>query len=257
MFALKKILAALLMPLPLMLLTGLTGLLLLWFGRHRQSGALLILLAFAGIFLASFHPLSATLLAGMERQYSGYRQEATGVAVDLVMVLGHGHSTQPEQPITSRLSRTALTRLAEGIRIYRMHPGARLVLSGYSGATAISQARMMARAAQSLGVDPGDMILLETPRNTREEARQAATITGRKTLVVVTSASHMPRAMVEFRQQGLDPIAAPTDFLSSDDPRRLWNYTPQARYLEQTELFWRETLGQWWQKLSRWLSREP
>ncbi len=253
MFALKKTIAAFLMPLPFMLFIGLTGLLVLWFTRHKFIASLLILIAFAGILLASLKPVSSVLLAHMEQQYKGYIPSTQ--PVDYIMVLGHGHVMDNHQPITSRLSRTALVRLTEGIRILRLHPEAKLILSGYKGGTSISQARMMATAAQSLaGINPDDTILLETPRNTLEEATQAVAVVGNKRLVLVTSASHMPRAMIDFQQQGLQPIPAPTEFLGSDsDISQFWRYAPNARNLEQTELFWRETMGLWWQKLSNWL----
>lgn len=41
------------------------------------------------------------------------------------MVLGAGHVIDNAFPITSQLSRAALMRLVEGIRIYRMYPGSK------------------------------------------------------------------------------------------------------------------------------------
>ncbi|KLV10825.1 envelope biogenesis factor ElyC [Photobacterium ganghwense] len=255
MFELKKIVSAFLMPLPAMLLIGLAGLLLLWFSRRKGLGTGLVSIAFLGIFLFSFQPVSTSLLRPVEKAYPPY--VPSGKPVEFVMVLGSGHIIDNAMPITSQLSRTALMRLSEGIRIHRMFPGSKLILSGFSGGTEVSQARMMAQVALALGVNKHDILLLETARDTKEEASQAATVVGDHKLVLVTSASHMSRALNEFHSEGLTPIPAPTNFLASNKIEQPWErYKPQALYLEQTERYWHEQLGRWWQTLRSLLNQQ-
>ena len=122
------------------------------------------------------------------------------------MVLGSGHIVDDKIPPTSELSRSGLMRLAEGIRILRMYPGSKLILSGYAAGSEVSNARMMAKVALALGVAKPDIILLETAKDTWEEARQAAAFVNNKNLIVVTSASHMKRALNEFYSAGLNHI---------------------------------------------------
>lgn len=248
MFELKKVFSALLMPLPAFLIIGLLGLLLVMFTMRRGTGCLLIFLSFTGIFLASFQPVAQSLLMPMERQHKGFLPVEK--PIDYVMVLGNGHIVDDDIPPTSELSRTALMRLAEGIRILRMYPGAKLILSGYSGGSEISHARMMAKVALALGVSKTDIILLESAKDTWEEARQAAVFVANKNLVLVTSASHMSRALREFEDAGISPFAAPTNFLANNAEMQPWNqYRPGAQYLEWTETYWHEKLGTWWQTL--------
>ncbi|QUJ66264.1 envelope biogenesis factor ElyC [Photobacterium sp. GJ3] len=248
MFELKKILSAFLMPLPSLLLIGLLGLLILWFTRRQKLASWLLTLSLLGIFLVAFQPVSTALLSPLERGYKGYIH--TGKPVDYIMVLGNSHVVDKDLPITSELSRASLMRLAEAIRIHNLSPGSRIILSGYDGGTEISQARMMAKVAIALGVNKLDILLLETAKDTWEEAFQAASVVGKRNLVLVTSASHMPRALTEFKQAGLNPVPAPTNFLASDEIHQPWlKYAPKAQYLEQTERFWHETLGRWWQHL--------
>lgn len=248
MFELKKIVSALLMPLPALLIIGLFGLMLLWFTRHRGLASGFIAFAFLGIFLVSFQPIATSLLRPLERENNPF--VPSGQSVDFVMVLGSGHVIDHAMPITSELSRTALMRLAEGIRIHRLYPDSKLILSGYGGGSEISHARMMAKVALALGVSKKDILLLETAKDTWEEAFQAATVVGNQKLVLVTSASHMTRALQEFRQAGMEPTPAPTNFLASNKIKQPWErYKPQAKYLEQTERYWHERLGLWWQQL--------
>ena len=254
MFELKKIVSALLMPLPALLIIGVFGLMLLWFTRQKGLASVFIAFAFLGIFLVSFQPIATSLLRPLERENNAF--VPSNQSVDFVMVLGSGHVIDHAMPITSELSRTALMRLAEGIRIHRLYPGSKLILSGYGGGTEISHARMMAKVALALGVNKNDILLLETAKDTWEEAFQAATVVGNHKLVLVTSASHMTRALTEFRQAGMEPTPAPTNFLASNKIKQPWErYKPQAKYLEQTERYWHETMGQWWQQLREMLGK--
>lgn len=252
MFELKKIVSSILMPLPALLIIGFLGLMLIMFTSKRKTGCLVVLFSLTSLTAISFQPVSSRLLMPLERQYEVFLPiEGT---IDYVMVLGNGHVIDDRIPPTSELSRTALMRLAEGIRILRMYPGAKLILSGYAGGTDTSHARMLAKVALALGVAKSDIILLESAQDTWEEARQAAAFVQQRTLVLVTSANHMPRAMNEFRAAGLSPIPAPTNFLAQTDINQSWDkYTPRARYLEQSERFWHESLGLIWQTLRDWL----
>ncbi|EKO3507028.1 envelope biogenesis factor ElyC [Vibrio fluvialis] len=253
MFELKKIVSSLLMPLPALLIIGFVGLMLIMFTAKRKTGCLVVLFSLFGIFLISFQPVSSRLLMPLERQYTAFLP--VDGTIDYVMVLGNGHVVDDQIPPTSELSRAALMRLTEGIRIMRLYPGSKLILSGYAGGSEFSHARMLARVALALGVAKSDIILLETAKDTWEEARQAAAFVQQRKLVLVTSASHMQRALNEFHSAGLQPIPAPTNFLAQTNISQPWDkYTPKALYLEQTERYWYENMGLIWQSLRDWVA---
>ncbi|MBV7297054.1 envelope biogenesis factor ElyC [Enterovibrio paralichthyis] len=248
MFELKKLISTLLMPLPALLLLGFFGLFLIWFTQRKGFGSFVVFVSLLLIGLVSFQPFTSSLLMKMERQYPPFLP--TEKPVDYVMVLGHGHVVDDEIPPTSELSRVALMRLAEGIRIHFMYPTSKLILSGYDGGYEVSHARMLARVALALGVNKNNILLLETAKDTWEEAFQAASVVGDSNLVLVTSANHMPRAMYEFENAGLNPIPAPTNFMAQKEIHQPWiKYSPRAQYLEQFERYWHENLGQLWQRL--------
>lgn len=248
MFELKKLLATLLMPLPALLILGFFGLFLIWFTQKKGLGSFVIFLSLALITVFSFQPFTSSLLIQLERNHGQFLP--TEEPVEYVMVLGHSHVVDDEIPPTSELSRTALMRLTEGIRIHLMYPTSKLILSGYDAGYEVSQARMLARVAMALGVDKQSILLLETAKDTWEEAFQAASVISDSNLVLVTSASHMDRALYEFKMAGLNPIPAPTNFLAQKDIKLPWvKYSPRAQYLEQFEKYWHEKLGHLWQRL--------
>ncbi len=248
MFELKKLIASLLMPLPSLIILGFIGLFIVMFSKRRFLGSMAIFLSLCGLLLCSYYPISSSLLMPIERQYKQF--SSTNKNIDFVMVLGHSHVVDSDISPVSELSRNSLMRLAEGIRIYRMYPGSKLIVSGYDGGTDISHARMMAKVAIALGVSKADILLLEDAKDTWEEAKQAAAFVGQRNLVLVTSASHMERALSEFNFIGLNPVPAPTNYLVAKGIQQPWHkYMPKAEYLYQTEIYWHETLGLWWRHI--------
>ncbi|MCD9551266.1 envelope biogenesis factor ElyC [Photobacterium carnosum] len=250
MFILKKIISTLIMPLPFLLLVGVIGLCVLWFTRRKKLASILISISLIGIFLCSFQPLTTFLLRPLEQENSAF--VSTTKPISYVMVLGNDQVIDKTFPITSELSQTAIARLVEGIRIFRMYPGAKLILSGYGGIAShgISHARLMAHLAIALGVNKRDILLFESTKDTKEEAFQAADVVKDKNIILVTSASQMSRALYYFHQAGLQPIAAPTNFRASNNIR---DFVPDSTYLTQMEIVEHELLGQLWQRITRLL----
>jgi uncharacterized SAM-binding protein YcdF (DUF218 family) len=100
---------------------------------------------------------------------------------------------------------------------------------------------------------PDSKIITETQSaNTRESAVNARKLVGvHQSMILVTSASHMPRAFAAFRKAGLDPIPAPTEFLARDD-YGLLAYLPTLKHLMCVNAYVYESLGMAWYKLKGW-----
>jgi uncharacterized SAM-binding protein YcdF (DUF218 family) len=100
----------------------------------------------------------------------------------------------------------------------------------------VAIATALAAAAVSLGVDPAALIVEDRPRNTAEEADRMAERAPAHALVLVTSASHMPRAVRLFEERGLQVIPAPTHYLTTE-PRgvRRWFRPPSADNARKVE----------------------
>jgi uncharacterized SAM-binding protein YcdF (DUF218 family) len=72
--------------------------------------------------------------------------------------------------------------------------------------------RIVGDLASAMGI-PRERILLETnSTNTYENGVEIKKILGEEPFVLVTSASHLPRAIAVFQKLGLSPIPAPADF---------------------------------------------
>jgi uncharacterized SAM-binding protein YcdF (DUF218 family) len=244
LFLLKKIAAVLLMPLPLALLLVVAGGLLLVL-RYRRNGGLLLGLGVLVVFLAAWGPVADALLGSLERRHPPVLDARPYEGIVAVVVLGCGFNPAASLPITSQLTDSALIRLNEGIRLYRQLPGARLVLAGGPVFDSGAAAHGYAEAARALGVKAKDLVLLDTPRDTAQEAVAVRELLGGgQPLLLVTSASHMPRAMHLFQKAGLTPIPAPTRHKSlREDRSHLTYWVPSALHLRKTERAIYEYMG--------------
>lgn len=114
-------------------------------------------------------------------------------------------------------------RLSEGAYVAHCIPESRLVVS-MSGPTATERKeRAIEQFVRGYGLDPDRVFFYEGARDTREEAMSTIGLFGTSNMVVVTSASHMPRSLVIFRKQGADPVPAPCDYRYFGDNTR-WNW---------------------------------
>jgi uncharacterized SAM-binding protein YcdF (DUF218 family) len=244
MFLVKKFISQFLMPFPIFLILIGIGI----YFRHRGNSKIANRTFFAALIwisLLSYPPFSNILLKPLENTYPKIDMNAP--LPTYIHVLGSGHTSNRNLPLSSELGSTSLIRVNEGVAIYKSHPNMKLIFSGYGGDDPISNAQMNRDMAIVLGVDPNDIIVLEAPKDTREEAIAAKNIVGNKPLVLVTSASHMVRASALFRKNGVTVIEAPTDFQVKQEDS-LWQF-PSAGGLSRSESAFHEYIGLIWSKL--------
>ena len=177
---------------------------------QKESRAKLFLFSSLFVFsLFSYPPFANFLVQNLENQYPKYDYKQK---VKYIHVLGNGHTTDKTQPLSSQISDAGVKRVLEGVIIHKHTPHSKLIFTGFKGKTDTSTAEMNARLAIALGVHKKDIIISEYPTDTKEEAIFTKSIVGEKPFVLVTSATHMPRAMILFESLGMHPIAAPTSF---------------------------------------------
>lgn len=257
MFFLKKIISPLFFPLPVLMLLLLVGLLLLWFTRRQRAGKIIITASFLLMLLMSYGPVPDFFMRRIEQKYtpldlSIHPEQPVPeslASVKWIVVLGGGHSSDPKIPAASNLYTGTLYRMVEGIELHRKLPGTRLVLSGSGVWRNDSEAAAMARTAQGLGVEPQDIILEEQADDTEEQAKLIKPIIGTDSFILVTTASHMPRAVALFNKEGMNPIPAPTDYRVAEADYMPRDYYPSSGNLHKSEIVVYETLGTLWAKL--------
>ena len=255
MFLLKKIVSPFLFPLTVLLFIQLAGFFLLWSGKRHRLGRRLIAVATLLLLLISFGIVPGPALDALENAYPPLVSpqsvsSSEELPVQWVVILGTGHRCTPDRPAVSRLRQGTLSRLVEGIRIYRELPGSRLLVSGGTVFESGADAEVMARAAMELGVPVEDIVQEHESRTTEDEARLIAGMVGKDRIILVTSAYHMPRSMALFKKQGVDATPAPADYLSGGCPGfSAVKLVPNPMAFEEATIVLRELLGIVWAKL--------
>ena len=167
----KKIHCTALFSLSISLELLLIGIYLLLFSKRQTSGKVFVVFGFLLLVAAGHQIPSDKVLEPLESKY----QPITDVQQQLpeeirhirwIVVLGGGHSINTNLPPTKRTSATSMERLVEGIRLYRMIPGSKLLLSGGSVYDSTSDALFMSDVAVSLGVDKHDIVLKTESKDT-------------------------------------------------------------------------------------------
>lgn len=190
-----------------------------YFKREKMAKRCFYLAIFF-LFIVSASPVPRWMMQGLEKRNTPFTSLPNESSKPVhILVLGAGHTLDPNLPSLLKLSEPARNRVTEGIRISRQITGSKLVCSGYSKKGKTPTGEVTALAAVSLGISPSDTLVIPSPHNTKSESYAYAERFGDEyTLILVTSAAHMPRALGHFRARGLDPIPAPCGYYVKKDP---------------------------------------
>ncbi|HUL44889.1 MAG TPA: ElyC/SanA/YdcF family protein [Bacteroidota bacterium] len=253
----SKYLFTLVTPLMIPIELLVIGIIFLVLTKKQTAGKVFVILGLLVLIITGYRKTADMIVSPLERQYSpigpdlkagSLPDEYSGIT-DIV-VLGGGHSTEPNLPITSRLAAITLVRLSEGIRLHNLLKGSRLVLSGGSVYDTSSDAVIMQDVAVAMGVDRNDIILETGSKDTEDEARLLAPLLGQGRFILVTSAMHMPRSMGLFMKLGMHPVAAPTDFtVHASEEIRPNSIFPAPESVDKVDRAVHEYIGELWSLL--------
>ena len=243
MFFLKKFVAAFLLPLPIALFMFALGVYFLFKNSYAKA-KIVLFFTISWLALLSFQPISNAILQPLESFHKALIQTPN---VKYVLVLGNGHASNENLSITSQVNMIAQNRLNEGIKHFNKLKDAKLIVSGYGGYDKNPHAFMQQLLANALGVKNENILRLDTPRDTKEEAIKAKEIIKDEEFILVTSASHMKRAMLLFQKQGLNPIAAPTNHLVHEE--KSFSSFFSSKNLYKVEVAFHEYIGLLYSKI--------
>ena len=132
-----------------------------------------------------------------------------------------------------------------------MHAGKApvVVLSGGADLafSATTEAEAMRELMLDFGVDNEAMLLETRSRNTLENARLSVNILNERdvdTVILVTSALHMQRALAKFKDEGIGVIPAATDHEVLRRPGWL-DWLPDTAALDGSARAMKEWVGYW------------
>lgn len=241
LFIVKKTLSFFIEPYGLILFFLLLGLLAL-FRRKLGKAKFFFSSAFVLLFFFAYPPFSNFLVKGLEDVYPKF--EPANEKITYIHVLGSGNNDDTTQPLSSMIGDTSMKRVVEGVLLQKHYPGSKMIFTGYAGNTKLPNAIINSKIAQMLGVKEEDITTNSKAKDTKDEAVFAKRTAGEKPIIVVTSAMHMLRAVKLFRDQGLDPIPAPTDFKRQNITTYLM--VPTVDSFKNSQMAMHEYIGMIW-----------
>lgn len=186
---------------------------------------------------------------------------------DAIVVLGGGTRSQayprPDVDFTD-----AGDRVWYGANLYHAHKAPKIIVSGgriaWKGG-GDPESEDLTKLLVKMGVPKEDIIPEGDSYNTHENAVNVQKILQAQnfhTILLVTSAMHMPRSMAIFHHLGIKAIAAPTDYrisqLELDEPNQqtesvILSFFPSEECLYLTTQVMREYMGLLVYKIRGWL----
>ncbi len=208
--------------------------------RTLAAAGLGILLVF------SLEPVANALLSSLEDP--PLRTYRPGVTYDVVILLGGVVEDRIEATWERPAWNDNAERLLETYDLLRKGSAKNVIASG--GPVSVSrmrvvEARALADQLIGWGIEPERVVVEDHARNTYENAVDSAAIVRArdwKSVLVVTSAFHMPRAYGCFREVGLDVDTFPVDFRSYKSPY-FSELVPRAEHLAHSTMAIREWFG--------------
>ncbi len=224
---------------PLFLLTALAAL-AIWMRRLR-----LAILALVSLWLLSLPVVADSLWRVIEQQALRPAVSAAPQAQAVVVLGGMTWDIRGEQGLETEWNENA-DRFWVGLELFKAGKAPRLFLMAGRLPWEKSQkteGEWLRTKAIEFGVPEKQIWLSLEVQNTQQEAQAVAKELPGGTILLVTSAFHMPRARALFEAQGLKVLPFPVDFRVVENETRIVDFLPSARALETTTIAMRELLG--------------
>jgi uncharacterized SAM-binding protein YcdF (DUF218 family) len=213
-FIASKVFWLLAQPLSIVLLLLLLAFLLVLQNRKRLALAAL-LLGFLVHGLVGFTNLGYLLIQPLEDRFAVPAEPPE--KIDAIIMLGGATLGRPSSARQITELNDAGDRLTTTLWLANRYPRAKILISGGSGIMTEEEEPEAVTAQRffiAQGVAADRLVLEGESRNTDENVANAKVLLGddAKSLLLVTSAFHMPRSVGIFRQAGIDVIPWPTDY---------------------------------------------
>lgn len=214
--------------------------------RCPKAGMRLTLIGALLLFLTAVLPTGQWLLRPLELRYAS--PDFSRLSPKAIVVLTGGEalyaSAQRGEPEFNHASERILT----AVKLARQFPSAKLYLvGGISIPEGTTDTDVLYQAAVSLGIANNRIQIINGTSNTYENAQGAARQLRRAragTALLVTSAYHMPRAMLCFEAANVTVIPVPVDYRASLVSQKQPSYRlALLNNLEQTDLALHEWAG--------------
>ncbi|OQW46815.1 MAG: hypothetical protein A4S09_02600 [Proteobacteria bacterium SG_bin7] len=208
---------------PIVLCLALLILTTIFASQKRLTIYLLLIIVFLGAI--SISPLPEVLMANLELPQSNdetqYREYAVVLGGDNIHFIKDKNKFDYAE---------SFDRVGEALHLYRQKKISKIILTGgdveYAGQI-VNESKASAAWLVAMGVPEGDILTEEKSRSTYENASFVKEIIDSRKITefyLITSASHMRRALGVFRKLGMNPTPYSVDYRApAGNGKIFWN----------------------------------
>jgi uncharacterized SAM-binding protein YcdF (DUF218 family) len=196
------------------------------------------------LFLCSMTYPSVVLIKNLADKYPVvFLQSEEWRKTDAIVVLACYHFEDDELPFVSRWPNCSLQRNLHAALMYKAHALPIYLAAGISGnKNKYSLAEHNQSFFEKMGVNSADIFTIPKGFNTESEAKALSSLLQGKWISMVTSASHLPRAVKYFEDLGIKVLPIPVEHFSRRKIEPMINL-PNATSLYRSERAIHEYLG--------------
>jgi len=245
----------LLQPYVLLLFLTVTAALFLWRSRgepRRRFRWLIVPLV--ALIVLSMPAVSYLVVGSLEWRHKPLEQRPKDTPA--IVVLGGGVQAPDAGRPQAELDSTSLYRCLHAVQLYRQGPPCLVLVSGGKPDAASpgpACADLMAVLLVELGVRPTDVIVENVSRTTYENAVLSRRILQERHIdevVLVTEATHLPRAVLCFHKEGIAVVPSGCHYQATAFKGSLYDFLPSPVALGGCETASHEWIGLAWYWLS-------
>ena len=251
MFEIGKIVGAILMPPGLFVVLAAISLWAIVAGKKKLTIMFSSSIVVLGTLL-SLTPVSDAIIRPLENEYRPFKIVADISGFPIVVLGGGFLRNGPGADGYGSLRPESLTRALYGAQLAAGGKGVLCFTGGTlrSDRRGGTEADAASRLWQSLGIDPSRIRLERRSLDTKGNALFVKQLLGNGPVILVTSAWHMPRAMLAFRKAGIQAIAAPCSYRADSGGYDFTDWLPNANALQTSAWAIHEYVGLAWYSVS-------
>ena len=232
------------------------GSILVLFTQKKKLGKIILLVGIVLVALFGYPLVPDLILNPLERYYPpvvfSKTNDSPKITAPLIGILGNSSYWDSNTPSNLRMNQDYVTRILEGVRLHRHLPNARLIIS-VPGQQMNDQEKMklISEFMHIIKVDETKVDIFTAALDTEDEIIAFKSKAGTNLCYVVSTSSHLPRAMVLAGRHKLNAIPSPASYLVTPPgevftPEKLF---PGAENFRNAERAVYEYLGLAWEKV--------
>ena len=207
----------------------------------RRLAKLAAVLAIAQLLVLSLPPVADALMKPLQDEARAAAKVAPACCYDAIVVLGGGIAPAAPPYTPEPDLNDSADRIWQAARLFHRGVAPRIIVSG-GGPQArpgdpkvMSEAEAMRIFLLDLGVPSEAIVLEDRSLNTIQNIRGVRELVKGGRTALVTSASHVPRALRLARTAGLNVEVFPTDWVPPAEVRASWeNWLPSLGALQMS-----------------------